>query len=340
MKVLVTGGAGFIGTHTLIELVAAGYEPVVVDNLSNSSPEALRRVEGLTGLPVPFYQADLRNKDVLDHVFTENDIRAVIHFAGLKAVGESVASPLLYYRTNLDATLSLLESMSAHGVKNLVFSSSATVYGRAENPPFSEDLPRQSTNPYGWTKVMIEQMLEDVTRADAEWSITALRYFNPVGAHPSGMIGEVPSGVPNNLLPYVSQVAFGQRDHVSVFGDDYDTPDGTGVRDYIHVVDLARAHVAALAHLSHPGHYKVYNIGTGQGVSVLEVIRAFERASGRAIPYEITQRRPGDVASSYASPVLASQELGWTAKLSIDQACSDAWNWQVKNPNGFGTVRG
>ncbi len=335
MKVLVTGGAGYIGAHTVIELLAAGYEPVIIDDFSNSSPEALRRVASLAGVESPFYEADVRHEKALAQIFSEHDIHAVIHFAGLKAVGESVEKPLLYYRTNLDSTLALLEAMQAHGVKNLVFSSSATVYGEAENPPFPESLPRQSTNPYGWTKVMIEQILQDVTATGQGWSITALRYFNPVGAHPSGLIGEDPNDIPNNLMPYITQVAVGRRDHLSVFGNDYDTPDGTGVRDYIHVVDLAKAHVAALAHVEHPNIYKAYNIGTGHGLSVLEVLGAFERASGRSVPYEITERRPGDIASCYASPTLALEELGWKAELSIDQACKDSWNWQSKNPSGF-----
>lgn len=335
MKVLVTGGAGFIGTHTVIELLAAGYEPVIVDNFSNSSPEALRRVTTLTGVESPFYRGDVRDESLLAQIFSEHRIHAVIHFAGLKAVGESVEKPLLYYRTNLDSTFSLLEAMRAHGVKNLVFSSSATVYGDAENPPFAEDLPRQSTNPYGWTKVMIEQVLEDVTATHAGWSVTALRYFNPVGAHPSGLIGEDPNDIPNNLMPYISQVAVGRREHLSVYGNDYDTPDGTGVRDYIHVVDLAKAHVAALAHIEHPDVYKAYNIGTGRGVSVLEVVDAFERASGRPVPYEIVDRRAGDIAACYASPTRALDELGWKAEFPINQSCKDSWNWQSKNPNGF-----
>lgn len=335
MKVLVTGGAGFIGTHTVIELLAAGFEPVIVDNFSNSSPEALRRVASITGVESPFYEGDVRDSALMSKIFAEHSIYAIIHFAGLKAVGESVQRPLLYYRTNLDSTFTLLEAMKAHGVKNLVFSSSATVYGEAENPPFGEGLPRQSTNPYGWTKAMIEQVLEDVAATGEDWSITALRYFNPVGAHPSGLIGEDPNDIPNNLMPYITQVAVGRRSHLSVFGNDYDTPDGTGVRDYIHVVDLAKAHVAALAHIEHPNVFKAYNIGTGRGVSVLEVVAAFERASGQPVPYMVTERRPGDIASCYALPTLALEELGWEAELSIDEACRDSWNWQSKNPNGF-----
>ena len=335
MKVLVTGGAGFIGTHTVIELIAAGYEPVVIDDFSNSSPEALRRAAIIAGAQSPFYQADVRDRAVLDEIFAKHDIGAVIHFAGLKAVGESVAQPLRYYQTNIDSTLSLLEAMQDHSIKNLVFSSSATVYGEALNPPFVEGLPRYATNPYGWTKVMIEQILKDMVATGEGWSITALRYFNPVGAHPSGLIGEDPNDIPNNLMPYITQVAVGRREYLAVFGDDYDTPDGTGVRDYIHVVDLAKAHVAALSHIDHPDVYKAYNIGTGRGVSVLEVIAAFEEAAGREIPYKIVERRPGDIASSYASPDLAKQELEWEAELSVLQACKDSWNWQSRNPLGF-----
>ena len=273
---------------------------------------------------------------MLDEIFAKHDVGAVIHFAGLKAVGESVAQPLRYYRTNIDSTLALLEAMQDHSVRNLVFSSSATVYGEALDPPFTEDLPLHATNPYGWTKVMIEQILQDVVATGAGWAITALRYFNPVGAHPSGLIGEDPNEVPNNLMPYLTQVAVGRRERLAVFGNDYDTPDGTGVRDYIHVVDLAKAHVAALSHIDHPDVYKAYNIGTGRGVSVLEVIAAFKEAARREIPFEIVERRPGDIASSYASPDLARRELEWEAKRSVVQACKDSWNWQSRNPLGFG----
>ncbi len=335
MKVLVTGGAGFIATHTIIELLAAGYEPIVLDNFSNSSPEALRRVASITGVRCSLYEADVRDRHTLEQVFSEHEIGAIIHFAGLKAVGESVAQPLRYYATNIDSTLVLLETMQKYGVKNLVFSSSATVYGNVGTPPFTEDCSRQSTNPYGWTKVMIEQILEDLNATEDGWSITSLRYFNPVGAHPSGLIGEDPNDIPNNLMPYISQVAIGRRERLAVYGDDYSTPDGTGVRDYIHVVDLAKAHVAALAHIDHPNLYKAYNIGTGRGVSVLEVVAAFEKASGRPVPYEIVARRPGEIASCYASPDLAARELGWEAGLSIDEACRDSWTWQSKNPQGF-----
>ena len=335
MKLLVTGGAGYIGSHTVIELITKGHDVVVIDNLSNSSEEALRRVEEITGSSVKFYESDVRNSDVLDDIFTTDSIDAVIHFAGLKAVGESVEKPLIYYQNNLDSTLILLEAMQKHGVKKLVFSSSATVYGDPIQLPLTEDMPLSATNPYGQTKLMIEQILRDVSIAEPSWSVTSLRYFNPVGAHESGKIGEDPSGIPNNLLPFVSQVAVGRREQVSVFGDDYDTPDGTGVRDYIHVVDLARAHVAAIEHLEHPGQYKAYNIGTGEGVSVLELIEAFARASGRDVPYAVVARRPGDVAACYADVSLAETELGWRAEYNIAKACADSWRWQSQNPRGY-----
>lgn len=335
MKLLVTGGAGYIGSHTVIELITKGHDVVVIDNLSNSSEEALRRVEEITGSSVKFYESDVRNSDVLDDIFTTDSIDAVIHFAGLKAVGESVEKPLIYYQNNLDSTLILLEAMQKHGVKKLVFSSSATVYGDPIQLPLTEDMPLSATNPYGQTKLMIEQILRDVSIAEPSWSVTSLRYFNPVGAHESGKIGEDPSGIPNNLLPFVSQVAVGRREQVSVFGDDYDTPDGTAVRDYIHVVDLARAHVAAIEHLEHPGQYKAYNIGTGEGVSVLELIEAFARASGRDVPYAVVARRPGDVAACYADVSLAETELGWRAEYNIAKACADSWRWQSQNPRGY-----
>lgn len=335
MKILVTGGAGYIGSHTVVELLHAGYDVVVIDNLSNSSQESLQRVEQITGKQPEFHAADVRDGMVLDEIFGAGDIAAVIHFAGLKAVGESVAKPLLYYQNNLDSTMVLLQKMSEHGVKKLVFSSSATVYGDPAALPITEDMPRSATNPYGQTKLMIEQMLEDIAATGEGWNITSLRYFNPVGAHESGRIGEDPNGIPNNLLPYVSQVAIGKRDKVSVFGNDYDTLDGTGVRDYIHVVDLAGAHLAALEHLDHPDVYKAYNIGTGNGVSVLELIAAFGKAVGREVPYEIVARRPGDVAACYADPSLAARELGWKAVLDIDRACADSWRWQSQNPDGY-----
>lgn len=342
MDVLVTGGAGYIGSHTVIELAAAGFTPVVIDNYSNSSPHAMERVRKILGSSVPsyggdipFYEGDVRDSVLLDQIFEEHNIGAVIHFAGLKSVGESVSQPLSYYRTNIDSTLTLLDRMYAHNVLGLVFSSSATVYGVPEQLPLTESMPRRSTNPYGWTKVMIEQILEDLTNTQEGWNITSLRYFNPVGAHDSGLIGENPRGIPNNLLPYVSQVAVGKRDRVMVFGDDYPTADGTGVRDYIHITDLARAHVAALRHLDHPDVYKAYNIGTGRGVSVLEIIKAFSAAVGRDLPYEIVARRPGDVASCYASADLAREELGWSASLTVEDACRDSWAWQSNNPDGF-----
>lgn len=337
MNILVTGGAGYIGSHTIIELLASGHGVVVVDNLSNSSAESLRRVEEITGQSVPFHEFDLRDRARLAELFRSETIDAAIHFAGLKAVGESVEKALLYYQNNLESTLTLLDVMQEFDVKKLVFSSSATVYGDPARLPITEDMPLSATNPYGQTKLMIEQILRDVAAIKQGWQFTSLRYFNPVGAHPSGRIGEDPSGIPNNLLPFVSQVAVGKRDHLSVFGDDYDTPDGTGVRDYIHVVDLARAHVAALEHLGEPDKYKVYNIGTGRGTSVLELVKAFETASGRDVPYQITPRRPGDIAACYADPSLAETELGWRAELTIEDACRDAWNWQSNNPNGYET---
>lgn len=337
MNILVTGGAGYIGSHTIIELLASGHGVVVVDNLSNSSAESLRRVEEITGQAVPFCEFDLRDRTRLAELFRSEAIDAAIHFAGLKAVGESVEKALLYYQNNLESTLTLLDVMQEFNVKKLVFSSSATVYGDPARLPITEDMPLSATNPYGQTKLMIEQILRDVAATKQGWQFTSLRYFNPVGAHPSGRIGEDPSGIPNNLLPFVSQVAVGKRDHLSVFGDDYDTPDGTGVRDYIHVVDLARAHVAALEHLGEPDECKVYNIGTGRGTSVLELVKAFETASGKEVPYQITPRRPGDIAACYADPGLAEAELGWRAELTIEDACRDAWNWQSNNPNGYET---
>lgn len=334
MNILVTGGAGYIGSHTVVKLIETGYTPIVVDNLANSSAESLARVERITGTRPKFYEADVRNHETLDRIFDEQSIDAVIHFAGLKAVGESVEEPLLYYQNNLDSTLVLLDAMQAHSVKKLVFSSSATVYGTAQ-PPYTEDSPTGQgiTNPYGQTKYMIECILTDLAAADSSLEITTLRYFNPIGAHPSGLIGENPNGKPNNLMPYITQVAVGKRDKLGVFGSDYDTPDGTGVRDYIHVDDLAEGHLAALTH-SKPG-YTAYNLGTGQGTSVLELIHAFERASDRTIPYDILPRRAGDLAESYANVERAHQELEWAATRSIDDACRDSWNWQSKNPDGY-----
>jgi UDP-glucose 4-epimerase len=338
MNILVTGGAGYIGSHTIIELLNNGHEVVVIDNLSNSSSESLRRVEEITGKNIEFHEADVRDRNTLNSIFDTHSFDAVIHFAGLKAVGESVSRALYYYQNNLESSLSLLESMQQFDVKKLVFSSSATVYGDPQTLPITESAPRSATNPYGQTKLMIEQILEDVSATNEDWNITSLRYFNPIGAHESGLIGEDPNGLPNNLLPYVAQVAAGKLEKVNVFGDDYDTPDGTGVRDYIHVVDLAKAHLAALDHLDHPNAYKAYNIGTGGAVSVLEIIEAFKKASGRDIPYTIVARRPGDIASCYADPSLANKELGWSAKLSLQDACNSSWKWQSQNPNGFAVV--
>ena len=333
--ILVTGGAGYIGSHTLIELINNNFEVVVIDNLANSSRESLRRVEQITGHEIPFIEADVRDQSVLDDIFTTYDIDSVIHFAGLKAVGESVAKPLEYYDNNLVSTLALLEAMRKHNVKQLVFSSSATVYGSPSELPLRETstVGVGLTNPYGKTKYMIEQIIQDYCAADPAFEATILRYFNPVGAHESGQIGEDPNGIPNNLLPYVAQVAVGKLQSVGVFGDDYDTPDGTGVRDYIHVVDLARGHVAALQHMK--AGASIYNLGTGNGTSVLEIIKAFSKACGRDLPYEIKPRRAGDIAACYADCSKAERELGWRAELSIEQACADSWRWQSQNPNGF-----
>ena len=333
--ILVTGGAGYIGSHTLIELIANNFNVVVIDNLVNSSAESLRRVEAIAGSEIPFVQADVRDRATLDEIFTTYTIDAVIHFAGLKAVGESVAKPLEYYDNNLSSTLVLLDAMRRHDVKQLVFSSSATVYGTPSDLPLRETSPVGAglTNPYGKTKYMIEEILRDYCAAHPDFEAAILRYFNPIGAHESGRIGEDPNGIPNNLLPYVAQVAVGKLEKVGVFGDDYDTPDGTGVRDYIHVVDLARGHVAALQHMV-PGA-NVYNLGTGRGVSVLEIIKAFSRACGRDLPYEIKPRRAGDIAACYADCSKAERELGWRAELSIEDACRDSWRWQSQNPNGY-----
>ena len=334
MKLLVTGGAGYIGSHTVIELIAKGHDVVVIDNLSNSSIEALRRVEEITGRTIPFYEADVRDQNALDNIFAAGDIDAVIHFAGLKAVGESVEKPLLYYQNNLDSTLVLLAAMQAHGVKKLVFSSSATVYGSAPVPYAEGAVVGQGiTNPYGKTKYFIEEIIRDVSAADEEFEATILRYFNPIGAHPSGRIGEDPSGIPNNLMPYITQVATGRREKLNVFGGDYNTKDGTGVRDYIHVDDLAEGHVAAIEH-SKPG-FTAYNLGSGVGVSVLELVRAFEEASGQNIPYEIVDRRAGDLPEYYALVDRAREELDWTVKRSIEDACADSWRWQSQNPKGY-----
>ena len=333
--ILVTGGAGYIGSHTLIELINNNFDVVVVDNLVNSSRESLQRVKQITGHEIPFIEADVRDQSVLDDIFTTYSIDSVIHFAGLKAVGESVAKPLEYYDNNLVSTLALLEAMRKHGVKQLVFSSSATVYGNPSELPLRETstVGVGLTNPYGKTKYMIEQIIQDYCTADPAFEATILRYFNPIGAHQSGQIGEDPNGIPNNLLPYVAQVAIGKLQSVGVFGNDYDTPDGTGVRDYIHVVDLARGHVAALQHMK--AGSSIYNLGTGSGTSVLEIVKAFSKACGRDLPYEIKPRRAGDIAACYADCSKAERELGWRAELSIEQACADSWRWQSQNPNGF-----
>ncbi|MCI5218050.1 MAG: UDP-glucose 4-epimerase GalE [Candidatus Electrothrix sp. LOE2] len=337
MHILVTGGAGYIGSHTCLELLNSGHEVTVIDNLCNSGREGLRRVEKLTGKKLGFFQVDLLDADALDTVFRQNaDAAAVIHFAGLKAVGESVEKPLLYYHNNLTGTINLCQTMQRHGIKNMVFSSSATVYGDPASVPITEDFPLLAcTNPYGRTKAMIEDILRDLHVADGEWNISLLRYFNPVGAHESGEIGEDPNGLPNNLMPYISQVAVGRLEQLSVFGDDYPTPDGTGVRDYIHVVDLAKGHLCALQKLAEKPGVVTYNLGTGQGYSVLEMIRAFEKASGKKVPYTITPRRHGDIAQCYADPSLAAQELGWKAEKGLDAMCADTWNWQSKNPDGY-----
>jgi len=335
MTILVTGGAGYIGSHTCLELIQAGHEVLVVDNLANSDRQALHRVGELTGVEPALVEADLRDAEAMDRLFASHDIEAVIHFAGLKAVGESVAEPLRYYHNNVYGTLVLCETMARHGVFQLVFSSSATVYGDPHAVPIREDFPLSATNPYGRSKLMIEEVLRDLGVADPRWNVVLLRYFNPVGAHPSGRIGEDPSGIPNNLMPYISQVAVGKLEQLSVFGDDYPTPDGTGVRDYIHVVDLARGHLAALHRLREDPGVVAYNLGTGRGYSVLEMVAAFEQASGRAIPYRIAPRRPGDVASCYADPDLARRELGWQAELGLGDMARDAWNWQQQNPDGY-----
>ncbi len=334
MKVLVTGGAGYIGSHTVVELLNAGCEVVVVDNLSNANEESLRRVKEITGKDLAFYPYDVRDRAKLTEVFSAHSFDWVIHFAGLKAVGESVQKPVLYYDNNLISTLVLLETMEQFGVRNLVFSSSATVYGEPERLPLDEDCRLSTTNPYGTTKLMQEQMLKDLYRADNRWNIALLRYFNPVGAHPSGRIGEDPKGIPNNLMPYVAQVASGKLQKIGVFGNDYPTPDGTGVRDYIHVVDLARGHVAAIKKLSEPGVH-IYNLGTGKGYSVLDMVHAFEKACGKKLPYEIKPRRAGDVPACYATSAKAERELGWKAQYDLEDMCRDQWNWQKNNPNGY-----
>ncbi|WP_337874113.1 UDP-glucose 4-epimerase GalE [Exiguobacterium sp.] len=333
--ILVTGGAGYIGTHTVIQLLEAGHEVIVLDNLSNSSREALNRVEAMTGKEVTFYLGDILDRALLEQIFLTHTIDAVIHFAGLKAVGESVKEPLRYYENNVVGTTVLLEVMQAFDVKRIVFSSSATVYGMPERTPIDESFPLSATNPYGRSKLMIEDILRDVAVADSEWSIALLRYFNPIGAHPSGQIGEDPFDVPNNLMPYITQVAVGRLDELSVFGDDYDTPDGTGVRDYIHVVDLASGHLQALDYVMDQTGVEAFNLGTGTGYSVLDLVRAFEQESGKTVPYNVTDRRPGDIATCFADPTKSKQMLGFEAKHDIRDMCRDAWKWQSNNPNGY-----
>ncbi|MER1997786.1 MAG: UDP-glucose 4-epimerase GalE [Arthrobacter sp.] len=335
MRILVTGGTGYIGSHTTFELLQAGHDVVVMDNLANSSTESLNRVQELSGRTAAFVQADLLDPQALEAIFTEHSPEAVIHFAGLKAVGESVAKPLHYYRNNVAGTLNLLAAMDRHDVRTIVFSSSATVYGASEEVPLVENMPMDAVNPYGRTKEQIEDILADLGASDERWSIALLRYFNPVGAHESGRIGEDPTGVPNNLLPFVAQVAVGRRDKVMVFGNDYPTPDGTGVRDYIHVMDLAAGHLAALDYIAARKGVKRWNLGTGNGSSVLEVLAAFSKAAGKEVPYEFAPRRPGDAAVSYADPSAARAELGWSAGRSLDDMCRDHWNWQKQNPQGY-----
>ncbi len=339
MTILVTGGAGFIASHTNIELLNAGYDVIVMDNLCNSSKESVARVEQITGKKVKFYEADMRNVEDLEKIFSENVIDVIIHFAGLKAVGESCVKPFEYYENNISGTLNIISMMRKYNVRKMVFSSSATVYGDPEVIPITEECKVGGvTNPYGQTKLMLEQILTDIQKADPDFDIALLRYFNPIGAHESGLIGEAPNGIPNNLLPYVAKVAAGVLDKVNVFGDDYDTPDGTGVRDYIHVVDLAKGHVCAVKRLlEHPG-LVIYNLGTGVGYSVLDIIHNFEKACGKKIPYVIAPRRPGDIATCYSDPSKAERELGWKAQYGIDRMCEDAWRWQMMNPNGYDAV--
>ena len=336
MNILVTGGAGFIGSHTLIELIEAGHSPVVVDNLSNSSPKAIERVEKIVGKTIPFYNVDIRDREGMEKVFAENAFDCCIHFAGLKAVGESVQKPWEYYENNIGGTLVLVDVMRKHGLKNIIFSSSATVYGAPETMPITEDCPKGTvTNPYGQTKSMLEQVLTDIQKADPDWNVVLLRYFNPIGAHKSGTIGEDPNGIPNNLMPYITQVAVGKLQQLGVFGNDYPTHDGTGVRDYIHVVDLAKGHVCALSAIEKECGLAIYNLGTGQGYSVLDLVKAFEKATGVKVPYAIKPRRSGDVAECWSDPSKAAKELGWKAQYGIEDMCEDAWRWQKNNPNGY-----
>lgn len=336
MAILVTGGAGYIGSHTVVELQNNGYDVVVVDNLSNSSKKSLDRVAKITGKAVKFYEADILDRDALNDIFDKEDIESCIHFAGLKAVGESVAKPWEYYENNIAGTLTLVDVMRKHNVKNIIFSSSATVYGDPAIIPITEECPKGTcTNPYGWTKSMLEQILMDMQKADPEWNVILLRYFNPIGAHKSGTIGENPNGIPNNLMPYITQVAVGKLKELGVFGNDYDTPDGTGVRDYIHVVDLAVGHVKALNKIKENCGLAIYNLGTGVGYSVLDIVKNFEEATGVKIPYQIKDRRPGDIATCYSSAAKAKEELGWEAQYGIKEMCADSWRWQSQNPNGY-----
>ena len=335
MKILLTGGAGFIGSHTCIELIKAGHEAVIADDLSNSKPAVLERLKELTGKDIPFYNIDVADKEKVDHMFAKESFDAVIHFAGFKAVGESVAKPLMYYRNNLDTTLTLLETMAKYNVSNFVFSSSATVYGVPERVPLVEGMKTGCTNPYGWTKLMIEQILTDAAAADKNLSVVLLRYFNPIGAHPSGRIGEDPTGIPNNLLPYITQVAIGKLPQLGVFGNDYPTHDGTGVRDYIHVVDLEKGHVKAIEYAGKNKGTEIFNLGTGIGYSVLDIVKAFEKANNIKIPYVIKPRRDGDIAECYADPTKARDVLGWQAEETLENMCKDSWRWQSNNPKGY-----
>ena len=336
MSILVTGGAGYIGSHTVVELQNAGYDVVVADNLCNSSEKSLERVEKITGKPVKFYKADILDRDALNEVFDKEEIDSCIHFAGLKAVGESVTKPWEYYENNIAGTLTLVDVMRKHNVKNIIFSYSETIYGDPAEIPITENCPKgQCTNPYGWTKSMLEQILSDIQKADPQWNVVLLRYFNPIGAHKSGTIGENPNGIPNNLMPYITQVAVGKLKELGVFGDDYDTLDGTGVRDYIHVVDLAKGHVKALKKIEDNSGLSIYNLGTGKGYSVLDIVKNFEAATGVKIPYVIKPRRPGDIATCYSDATKAKEELGWVAENDIREMCADSWNWQSHNPNGY-----
>ena len=333
--ILVTGGAGFIGSHTCVELLDAGYDIAIIDNFSNSKPESLNRIRKITGKDFKFYEADLLDRDAVEKIFDENDIEAVIHFAGLKAVGESVSIPIRYYHNNITSTLILCDVMKEHGVKKIVFSSSATVYGNPHTVPIKEDFPLSTTNPYGSTKLMIENILRDLYVSDNEWSIALLRYFNPIGAHKSGLIGEDPNGIPNNLVPYVAQVALGKLEKLNVFGNDYPTKDGTGVRDFIHVVDLSLGHLKALEKVMSTTGVDAYNLGTGNGYSVLEIVSAYEKASGQKVDYVIAPRRPGDIAECYADPSKSKKELGWEATMGVEEMCADSWNFTKNNPNGL-----